>query len=348
MPVLFVSQHLPKLSAEFKRALLGVHHLSSLPSVALRLIELAQAPETDLASVADTIALDIALSTRLLRIANLPLYASSGHIDKLSQALTLLGLNTSVQLSLDFVLPEVGNDQNSENYALQQRVWSRSLLAAQAARLLGNACGEYRSEELGLAALLQDMGILVWLQIQPDRYQPLFQVMTDNAALLHAEREHWGFTHADLGAHVAAQWHLPAYLVRAIAHSESLAHVSSHFEYCVALSGLLADLVLADEHINPSTRRRWLAQLQDGLGNGLGLDEAVSEQIILSLEEIVPDLRGLLVVSLPQPLDALQIQANELKQLRHLRELHALSIRPCCDHPIDKALWCYTPEQQSA
>jgi len=339
-------KHFPKLSSEFEHALLAVRNVPSLPCAAWRLIELAQAAETDMTSLADTIALDMALSARLLRIANLPLYASSGRIDKLSQALTLLGPHASVQLTLDFVLPEVKEDYYfNKEYVLHQRVGLRSLLAAQAARLLGQACGEYRSEELGLAALLQDIGILAWLQIQPDHYRPLCHLITDNATLLGAEREQWGFNHADLSARLAAQWHFPAYLVQAIARSESLIHTSTLFECCVALSGVLADLVLADETTNESTRRRLLAQLQDGLGTGLGLDETVSEQIILSLEEMVPDVRGLFTVALPLSLADLRVQADELKQLRQLRELHRLHIdmRHCCQHTMNDPSWRYEP-----
>jgi len=352
MPAPFFPQYSLKLPVELERALLGLRHLPSLPSVAIRLIELAQEPEIELTDLADTLALDMALSARLLRIANLPLYASHRRIDRLSQALTLLGKHASVHLALGFCLPETADstqvDQpDNDVYALQQQVWRRSLLAAQSARLLGRACGEYRSEELGLAALLQDIGILAWLHVQPERYRPLFQVAIDNATLLHTEREYWGFNHADLGAYLVAQWNFPPYLVQAIARSENVRQSSNSFECCVALSGLVADLLFADESTSKIARRQLLAQLQEGLGARLKLDEAVSEQIIFALEEMVPDVRQLLAVTLPQPLSDLQAQAEELQQLRDLHQLHTLTIGRCCQHKTGHPLWRYEPEQQS-
>jgi|GEM_PF-929947 len=335
MPAPFSSTYPLKLPTDLERALLSVRHLPTLPSVALRLIELAQEPETDLTRLADTVALDMALSARLLRMANSPLHASNRRIDRLSQALTLLGVHASVQLALDFCLPETKDGPYNKNNALQQRVWLRSLLASQAARLLGQACGEMRSEELGLAGLLQDIGILAWLQIEPERYTSLFHLTAENSTLLQDEREHWGISHADLGARLCAQWDFPPYLVQAIAHSENIEHVNNTFEYCVVLSGLAADLLLADEYMSKTARRYLLTQLQEGLSIGLELDEADCEQIIVSLEEMVPDARHLCAMTLPPLSSDLHAQADALRRLRDLRQLHDLSVGCCCHNKND-------------
>ncbi|WP_157835199.1 HDOD domain-containing protein, partial [Xanthomonas sp. SHU 199] len=76
--------------------------LPSPPGVALRIIELAQDADVDLAATADAIAMDMALSARMLRIANSPLYASRRRVDNLGQALTMLGLNAALSLALGF------------------------------------------------------------------------------------------------------------------------------------------------------------------------------------------------------------------------------------------------------
>src|SRR5690606_15443944 len=64
-------------------------NLASPPAVALRIIELAQDPNADLAATARVIALDPALSARMLRVANSPLYAGRRKVENLPQALTL-------------------------------------------------------------------------------------------------------------------------------------------------------------------------------------------------------------------------------------------------------------------
>lgn len=81
-------------------------NLPSPPGIALRIIELAQDPETDITTAADVIAIDMALSARMLRIANSPLYASRRRIENLGQALTMLGLNATISLALGFTVTQ--------------------------------------------------------------------------------------------------------------------------------------------------------------------------------------------------------------------------------------------------
>ena len=155
---------------ELTAALALCRNLPSPPGIALRIIELAQDPEADITTAADIIAIDMALSARMLRIANSPLYASRRRIENLGQALTMLGLNATVSLALGFTVTQ-GLTAPGDGQDLRERAWRRSILSALAASLLGQARGLRKAEELMLAGLLQDLGILVLAQAQPDTYQ---------------------------------------------------------------------------------------------------------------------------------------------------------------------------------
>ena len=72
----------------------------SPPPVALKVIELAQNPEIDLATVADTISGDPAIAAKVMRIANSALYARRRQSSNLRQALIVLGLNATLTLAL--------------------------------------------------------------------------------------------------------------------------------------------------------------------------------------------------------------------------------------------------------
>ena len=98
---------LPIMSPELNTALSLCRNLPSPAGVAVRIIELAQDPETDIATAADVISMDMALSARMMRIANSPLYASRRRIENLGQALTMLGLHATLQLALGFSLSNV-------------------------------------------------------------------------------------------------------------------------------------------------------------------------------------------------------------------------------------------------
>ena len=109
---------------ELETQLLNCRNLPSPPGVALRIIELAQDPDVVMATAADTIGLDAALSARMLRIANSPLYASRRRVENLSQALTVLGLNATLTLALGFSLAQCGEGSHP---VARERVWRRSV-----------------------------------------------------------------------------------------------------------------------------------------------------------------------------------------------------------------------------
>ena len=293
-------------------------NLPSPPGIALRIIELAQDPETDITTAADVIAIDMALSARMLRIANSPLYASRRRIENLGQALTMLGLNATISLALGFTVTQnlaaTGQGQGQD---VRARAWRRSILSALAASLLGQARGLRKAEELMLAGLLQDIGVLVLAQSEPDRYLPLLREARDNDELLALEREQLDCNHAEVGAWMAEQWDLPRYLVEAIAHSEAPATPEDTFQTCVALSGAVADIWLSADA--DAAREKALQQVNEALQ----LDSAQFDQVLARIGEALPEISALFETTLISPSRVQQLidHAQELATLRNLREM---------------------------
>ena len=306
----------PRMSPELNTALSLCRNLPSPAGIAVRIIELAQDPETDIATVADAISVDIALSARMMRIANSPLYASRRRIENLGQALTMLGLHATMQLALGFSLANTLDRDTSERRQLE-RIWRRSALCALAARYLGLTCGVRRVEEVMLAGLLQDVGILALLQARPETYPALLDEAADNAALLASERAVLGCSHADVGGRLCEQWHLPRYLVAAIDASEPPGEPADLFQRCVALSGCVADIWLAQD--TDAARSHALQQVH----STLGMDSQSFELVLQRIDQALPELCALLDVASPSSarVDHLLAHAEELKELRNLREL---------------------------
>ncbi|MDQ2694586.1 MAG: HDOD domain-containing protein, partial [Pseudomonadota bacterium] len=209
--------------------------LPSLPGVAMRIIQMGQDPEADPGTIARIIGQDPALAAKLLRIANSPLYARRRRVDNLTQAVLLLGINATVTLALSFTL--VGALHARPSRALDySRYWRRSLLAAIASRVLGQRLGVGFCEELFLAGLLQDIGMLVLDTVMAEDYATVLAAAADPAALAERERQMLGADHAEVGAWIMGRWHLPDYLQRAVARSEMAGDGADAevFERCVA------------------------------------------------------------------------------------------------------------------
>ncbi|MCD9031471.1 HDOD domain-containing protein [Luteimonas sp. Y-2-2-4F] len=295
--------------------------LPTLPGVALRLLELAEDPGADLAATAEAIALDPALSARLLRIANSPLYASTTRrrVDTLSQALALLGLNAALSLALGFAVARTMQADRALA-GLHERVWHRSVLAATAARVLCERLQFERPEELMLGALLQDIGILALLSAMPERYAQLPDVPLQGRERLEAERDHLGGDHTEVGAWLAARWGLSAYLQRMIRSSETV-ETRDPTLGCVVAAGLFADVWLRPDDAHARD------QLDAIAGQCLGLAPLAVEELAERLSALAPEVATLFDVRIEREEQARQIehQGRELSMIRQLLERQELA-----------------------
>lgn len=289
--------------------------LPTLPAVAVQIIELAQSPDAELAQIARVIGLDPALATKLLRIANSPLYASKRRVDNLRQALTVLGLNATLSLALGFSLDKSLRQPWGQRFDFQS-VWRRSILAATAARCLGEWVGLPRTEDLMLAGLVQDIGILALGQLEPDAYAAILADAEDNTQLGALERERLGTDHAQVGAALALAWGLPAFLAEAIRDSESELP-RGELNLCVALSGPIADIWVRED---PEAVRRVASRLCE---QHLGMDRMNFAELTAEVSAAIPEISALFDIGLadPQRIEAILDHARELMVIRNLKSL---------------------------
>jgi diguanylate cyclase (GGDEF)-like protein len=220
--------------------------LPSMPAVAIQILDLCQRDEPDIAEVAKLISSDPALSAKILRLTNSPMYGLKCEVRTVSHAICLLGLSAVRPLALSFSL--VKGLQDKDRKALTW-FWKRSLLSAVAARELAAVTGYRLSEEAFMGALLQDIGILALRQLAGMEYSTLARSGTRHSILAEGERALFGEDHASLGAWLAERWKLPTTLSTAIAlsHSPEKVPADLHVDVAnlvrlVAVSGEVADV----------------------------------------------------------------------------------------------------------
>ena len=296
-------------------------NLPSLPSVALQVIELGQDPEASLKEVARVIGLDPALTSKILRIANSPLYAGRRKSENLLQALNLLGLNAALTLALSFSLvaaiPRRG--QNGLDYA---RYWRRSLIAAVAARATAEQLGPAMREEAFLGGLLQDIGMVALQKTLPESYAPLLVAQHVHRQLEAVERHSLNTDHAEVGAWLLQLWRLPEPLSLAVAgsHEPDRANATAAerpLVECVALSGWIADTWLAED------RGEALRGAQERARARLRLDETQFMGILEAVGAELPHLAAVLELDLlpPERIESLLDIAKEILMVRNLQVL---------------------------
>src|SRR6478735_1846025 len=144
-------------------------NLPSLPSIAMQVLELAQKADVDIAEIARIICKDPALSSKILRTVNSSFYGRSQHVSTISHALVILGLQSVKTLVLGFSLVTNLTKNKSKGFK-HMTYWKRSIYSATAARAIAAKINIVQQEESFLAALLQDIGMLVLDQVLGEQY----------------------------------------------------------------------------------------------------------------------------------------------------------------------------------
>ena len=311
----------PEIEAQLRLSV----NFPSPPGVASHIIELAQDPEIEMGKVAKAVSLDSALTTKILRIANSPLYAQRRKSESLRQALVVLGLNATLTLALSFSLVK-SLRSGSANGLDYPRYWRRSLLAATAARALADALRQPQAEDFFLAGLLQDVGMLALDRAVPDLYKDTEVLQMDHAALAQHELERMKMDHAGVGAWAMRKWNLPPRICAAIANShkmylETSPDAAAIMDRCVALSGAVAELFLAA----PDQRR--FAEVALAVERSVALDKAALGQVLATIGAIIPETEAIFDASLvsKQDADLILEQAREVLLVRSLQALRDIS-----------------------
>ena len=296
--------------------------LPTLSTVALRVIDLASSPVTDLGEVARCINVDPALTTKILRVANSPLYGKRRKTENLRQALTLLGLNTTVTLALSFSLA-ASLRTNKQAVLDTPLYWRRSILAAIAARSLGEHQKLTRLEDLFLGGLLQDLGMLVLDSVMPDDYGPVVSGnMKNHDQLLQAERQALGTDHVEVGTWLLRHWELPEYLQQLVAASHSPGTKYSRGEFgimigCVCASGMIADQWLYPDNTATAEHAYLAAQKY------LAINDTAYQSVMDAIAASLPDVSGLFEIEVMDPVKVAGIldKAKEILTIRNLQLL---------------------------
>lgn len=294
--------------------------LPSPSGIAIRIIDLCQNPETTMMEVATVLGHDPALSTKLLRMANSALYARHRRTDNIRQAISLFGLNGTLTLSLGFSLVSSAR-QNIAKGIDHDRFWRRALAVAVGSQIIGQHLQVGAREELFLAGLLQDIGMLALEKAYPDLYQGLAGWHPPHRQIIELEESGLRGDHAAIGAWLLRQWRLPEYLVEAVACShrttERQPDSAPGFTDIVAAASDLADIWWHDEPRD--AQQAWLLSATANLG----LAPEAAAEIVAETANAMTETTAMFDIECDDTVlpDLLLEQARELIALRNLHDM---------------------------
>lgn len=227
----------------------GAVRLAALPEVFLKVSRLVEEPRASGIMIARVIGEDPALTARLLRIANSPLYGFTARIDTISRAIAVIGIRGLRDLVLAYAAIDVLT-RFKDGLIDMQSFRHRSLLCALTARLLAVSCRVIEPESLFASGLLHDIGQLIIAHKLPEMARETHLRARDSGMHLHhLERAVIGFDHAEVGGELLRQWQLPDHISEAVRyhHTPGEAQHSPMSAAIVHLASAVTECALAPE-----------------------------------------------------------------------------------------------------
>nr|WP_320115279.1 GGDEF domain-containing protein [uncultured Desulfuromonas sp.] len=268
--------------------------LPTPPAIAMRILDEVHKEEPSFRRLAALITADPALTTRVLRIANSPMYAPVARIDNLESALTRLGITTVTNIALSFIL--VGHFSGKESGGFNfTYFWKRAVTSAVSANLIAQKICQ-KNDNIFITALLQDIGILI-AYLCLDDYKTIFDPeQRRQHTLKSVEQENFGFAHSQLGSEILEHWGVPEAIYQPIRYHHLSDEIPEPY-VCSANVINLADKISAVFHGRPISEKlkvfRKILQTRYQLSESsiTKLIEDISEQSmqILSFFEIPSD-----------------------------------------------------------
>jgi putative nucleotidyltransferase with HDIG domain len=204
------------MDSELKHAVSIVGELPAIPTLASKVMTIANSANASAEDLRKIIEQDPTLAARVLKVANSSLYGFGRQIATLRHAVTLLGFRTVECLVLAASLRDT-----FKHFGLAEKLmWEHSTYAGVvAAKIATYKQVQVDREAAFTAGLLHDLGKIALSNVYRDRYQKvILRTYNEGCAAVDAERAEFGFDHALLGARVAEKWNLPPRLVAAIRH----------------------------------------------------------------------------------------------------------------------------------
>ncbi|WP_031433970.1 HDOD domain-containing protein [Methylomarinum vadi] len=146
--------------------------LPSLPNVALKLKEAMQ-QDIGINEAVEIIQIDPPILTKLIQVANSPLYAPTSPITNCHDAVTRLGLQATRSLVMGISLKQLFNCQDPHLLRAMQKLWKNSLYLSSLSFVLAEETGKINPEDALLAGLISDIGIIPLLRFAeqyPEQY----------------------------------------------------------------------------------------------------------------------------------------------------------------------------------
>ena len=198
--------------AKMKEIIPKIEILPTPPIVVTKIMEMSEDSKSSAEDIAKVIALDQALTMKMLKLSNSAYYGFRQKVSSLDSAVVTLGLKVVRNLALSIAMLEAFPASGAEGDFDRRMFWEHSVGCAVISKLLAKRTGYPRDkmEEAFTAGLLHDIGKVVLDRYLHEEYGSVVRMAKEeNIPIIEAEEKVLGVTHAEVGHLLSFMWKLP-------------------------------------------------------------------------------------------------------------------------------------------
>ncbi len=188
--------------------------LPTLPEVALRVRDTLENQDAGMGQVAKVITTDVALSARLIQVANSPLLRASRTIDSVEAAITRMGATMTRNLVTSIAMQQMFQATTDVTDTLLRNIWEHSIQVAAVSHALCKQFTKLKPDEALLAGLVHDIGALPIIS----RAEDSPELLADLTLLSHIIDK----AHPMIGEAILKKWNFSPDLIAVAAEHENL------------------------------------------------------------------------------------------------------------------------------
>lgn len=197
----------PVVESSFQK----IKNLATLPTVAQKIMVLVADVDSTTEDLRKVITNDPALSACILKVVNSSFYGQPQQIGSIDRAIVLLGLNAIKNIAIASSLNKVFKSSHIGSNFDPSDLWAHSVAVASCAREISVISGFGVPEEVFLAGLIHDIGIMIEMQANHQEFVEIIEILSheQSKTFRQAEQQVLGATHELFGAYICRVWQFP-------------------------------------------------------------------------------------------------------------------------------------------
>ena len=218
-----------------------------LPDICVRIRDMLDSDNASTDAIGDLIALDPALSSKLLKLANSSLFRFESQIDTLSKAINVIGGEALYNLVMAETASSAFEHFSSDVINLK-RFWMQSVYAGLVAKHLAKIAKVRGSERFFVLGLLHNIGELLVAVQAPDLAIQCSQ-FDEKISPWKRQQQVLGCDYASCSAELMQAWRLPSQLYIPVMHIHNENKALSSKEVGIIYCAVRASIAMATEGI---------------------------------------------------------------------------------------------------